>query len=548
MAKIAIHLIPLAILIGLLSCGRTSGSATTGDASPVSYEEAIARLDYVIAERPAIARQKRARIDTLQNRVAHAASPLQRFDALEALFNEYRSYSMDTMLMLARRCVREARDAGADSLMWSATIMEAEGLKGMGDYSGALEVLGRIPPRWRKTFRPRILNRYGSIYYSLADYASSPEEAAANRAILESYRDTLIAESTPRSSSYWLNSAEKHRSNGEPAAGLADIDSIERFVPGTTDPGILAYLRARCLEDLGRIEEAKLNYAVAAEYDLRQSVRKYEALQELARILSAEGDDRHAYTYIMCAINDIHQSNARSRIQRISGYLPIVTSAYTEAQQKSSQNKTAMLLLVSALSAALIAALIYIYRKNTRLSHERQTLHEKNVELEQLRNRLSLANQSLEESAKIKEQYLGYLFNLCSDYIGSIDRYRLQLSQRLKAGKVKDIDALLASPLGTEHLQSFFNKFDSLFLDIFPDFIDKINGLLEDGYELRPRPGELLSPELRIYALVRLGINDSTQIAAFLHYSPQTVYNYRFRVRSHSRIPREDFPKAVRSL
>ena len=84
--------------------------------------------------------------------------------------------------------------------------------------------------------------------------------------------------------------------------------------------------------------------------------------------------------------------------------------------------------------------------------------------------------------------------------------------------------------------------------DIFPDFIDKLNGLLDDGYKLEPRPGELLSPELRIYALVRLGINDSTQIAAFLHYSPQTVYNYRFRVRSHSRIPRDKFPQAVMEL
>ena len=192
--------------------------------------------------------------------------------------------------------------------------------------------------------------------------------------------------------------------------------------------------------------------------------------------------------------------------------------------------------------------MVFAIRKNKRLNHERHALERKNIELENLRGRLSEANHRLQESSKVKEQYLGYLFNLCADYIGSLDKYRLQLSQRIKAGKIKDIDAILATPQGPEHLQSFFQKFDSIFLDIFPDFISRFNALMQPGYELEPRPGELLSPELRIYALVRLGITDSSQIAAFLHYSPQTVYNYRFRVRSHARIPREDFPRAVRSL
>ena len=296
------------------------------------------------------------------------------------------------------------------------------------------------------------------------------------------------------------------------------------------------------------MEQAKTCFAVAAAYDLSKAVRKYEALQELARILSDEGDHTRAYKYIMCAITDIQASNARSRFRRLSNYQPIIAASYAQAQERSNMTKTLLLGLALVLLAGLVAALGFIRRKNLGLARERRDLQQKNCELEELRSRLSEANRSLEESAKIKEDYLGYLFNLCSEYIDSQESYRKQLHRRLKSGKISDIDALLAVPQGGEHLQSFFKKFDAIILDIFPDFIEKINALLSPDYQLSPKPGELLSPELRIYALVRLGMTDSTRIAAFLRYSPQTVYNYRFRVRSHSLLPKEEFPRAVRKL
>ena len=366
--------------------------------------------------------------------------------------------------------------------------------------------------------------------------------------MLDAYRDSLVQSLDRKTAGHWLNLAEKNRAAGRYVAALGYLDSIERFADDRADQGVMAFLRARCLEQAGRIDEAKELYARAANTDLSRSVRKYEALQELARILSDEGDQTRAYRYIMRAIGDIQASNARSRIQRITRYMPIITDAYTGEQEDSMRNKTILLCLTGALALALLFAILHIRGKNRKLNSERESLNRKNAELETLRQRLSEANRSLEESSKVKELYLGYLFNLCADYISSADRYRMQLAQRLKSGRVKDVDALLSHTQGAEHLQSFFKKFDAIFLDIFPDFIDKINGLLDDGHKLSPRLGELLSPELRIYALVRLGINDSTQIASFLHYSPQTVYNYRFRVRSHSRIPREKFPQAVMEL
>lgn len=509
---------------------------------------AIDRLDSVIRRRPDIEKEKQLEISKARQRVIAAESDEERLNNMKLYIYEYRKYNLDTLLALAQQWVKMAQEIGNDSMIWRARLMEAEGLKGTGQFFESLRMLDSFPAKWKKAFRARLLNRYVSIYYSLSDMAVSPVEKELWTNRLNAYRDSIIMESEPGSLPYWMNLIEYHSTSDPPAKTLAEIDAMPGNIVNEADPGVLAYIRGRTLERLGRRDEAKYHYAIGAAFDLGRSVRKYESLQELSRMLSEDGDDTRAYRYIMMSLDDMRSSNARGRMRRVVEYMPIVASAYSSAEASAQRLRTIQLTTVTALAIALAVAIFFIYKKNRRLVTERRRLHYKNEELEHLRTQLSEANVTLEESAKVKERYLGYLFNLCSDYIGSLDRYRLSLLQRVKAGKMKDITEILAAPQGNEHLQSFFKQFDQIFLDMFPDFIEKLNALLTPDYSLTPKPGELLSPELRIYALVRLGISDSTQIAAFLHYSPQTVYNYRFRVRSHSSLSKEEFDAAVREL
>lgn len=509
---------------------------------------AIDRLDSVIRRRPDIEKEKQLEISKARQRVIAAESDEERLNNMKLYIYEYRKYNLDTLLALAQQWVKMAQEIGNDSMIWRARLMEAEGLKGTGQFFESLRMLDSFPAKWKKAFRARLLNRYVSIYYSLSDMAVSPVEKELWTNRLNAYRDSIIMESEPGSLPYWMNLIEYHSTSDPPAKTLAEIDAMPGNIVNEADPGVLAYIRGRTLERLGRRDEAKYHYAIGAAFDLGRSVRKYESLQELSRMLSEDGDDTRAYRYIMMSLDDMRSSNARGRMRRVVEYMPIVASAYSSAEASAQRLRTIQLTTVTALAIALAVAIFFIYKKNRRLVTERRRLHYKNEELEHLCTQLSEANVTLEESAKVKERYLGYLFNLCSDYIGSLDRYRLSLLQRVKAGKMKDITEILAAPQGNEHLQSFFKQFDQIFLDMFPDFIEKLNALLTPDYNLTPKPGELLSPELRIYALVRLGISDSTQIAAFLHYSPQTVYNYRFRVRSHSSLSKEEFDAAVREL
>lgn len=517
-------------------------------AVPSDCDEALELLDLTMARSSELDASKRHKIDSITGKLNTARTPAERYTQLEQLYQEYRSYAIDSLLYISRQCEREAALMHNDSLLNNAYILQAESYKGTGNYAAALASLEKIQQPWHDTFRRRILNRYCSIYYSLAEHSSTDEDRAINTGKLKAYRDSIIAMTDPGSPDYWLNNASRQLAAGDYTGCLASLDSLTTVAPNDVNPGVMDYTWGRSYEAIGDMKKAKYHYARAAIYDLEHSVRKYEALQELARILSSEGDNERAFKYIMKAINDIHASHATSRIQRISSYLPIISATYTDAQHESTRNKNILLVTAAILLVGLCVATFYAIRKNRRLNIERSHLTRKNEELQQLRASLTEANSLLKESSKIKEDYLGILFNLCADYIDTLDKFRIQLSQRLKAGKVKDISTALAAPVGADLLQSFFQKFDSIFLDIFPDFIDRFNELMKPDHKLQPRPGELLSPELRIYALVRLGITDSTKIAAFLHYSPQTVYNYRFRVRSNARIPKEEFPRAVRML
>ena len=536
-------LITLAAILSMLFPLKVSGEKR-------DVKAALQTLDSVLARKSEFADAKRVQLDSLQHQATMAAGIEARFNAYNDLFNGYRSYSMDTALIYARKAIEVAEESRSDSLLWYARLLEAEGLKGIGEYNRALSILDAVPGKWRDRYHQKLLNRYCSIYYSLSERRNRDEnEVSAYGKLVMDYRDSLMISNSNDSPDYWLNKAERCRSGNDFTGCLVALDSLGLIdTDNTIETGVVAYIMGSAYAALGNYEAAKYWLAVSATADISGAVRKYESLQELANILSMEGDYERAYNYITCAITDIRQSNARSRMNRIAEYLPIITQAYTEQQRRTNQSQTLIIVLVSMLAGCLIVLLLVLDRKNRRIATERAVLESKNSELVRLQTELSAVNRHLEESAKVKEEYVGYLFNLCLEYIDANEHYRSAILLKLRTGKPSEVENMLNRAQDAEYLQSFFRKFDSVFLDIFPDFIERMNSLMSDGYRMEPREGELLSPELRIYALVRLGITDSTKIANFLHYSNQTVYNYRHRVRTHAGMDRQQFVDAVMAL
>ena len=174
---------------------------------------------------------------------------------------------------------------------------------------------------------------------------------------------------------------------------------------------------------------------------------------------------------------------------------------------------------------------------------------EGNAKLQEAMAQQADVNQQLSESNAVKEEYISYLFSMCSNYISKIDDFRKNINRK---AKVKQWDEVLQMTdkgnVVQDELKEFYHNFDAIFLNLYPDFVSQFNALLSPEEQIVPKKGELLNTDLRIYALVRLGINDSTKIAEFLHCSPQTVYNNRLKVRGRALVEKEDFVKVVQQL
>ena len=183
-----------------------------------------------------------------------------------------------------------------------------------------------------------------------------------------------------------------------------------------------------------------------------------------------------------------------------------------------------------------------------RLSEAHRLLKEANDALQRLNEELHDANDQLRESNYVKEEYIGHVFALCSAYIGKLDDFRKLANRKLKANQADELRRLTETSVVKEEMKEFYHNFDVLFLHVYPNFVNDFNGLLRPEERVTLKEGELLNTDLRIYALVRLGINDSVKIAEFLHCSPQTVYNNRLKMRGRAIIPKEEFANRVKQL
>lgn len=494
-------------------------------------------LDHEVAVRGRYAHDKQAVIDSLNRRLPLAKTDVERWNLYQELFDKYKYFSMDTALLVARRGHDAARRLGNDTALWRAHLMLAQAHKDLGNYQASLASLDSLPSGGREHFKLKRMTRYVSVFYSLYQHACTHEDSMFYAARLLAYRDSLNHIFQHGSVDYQVNNAEMSLLRGEPLRALGYLDAIER---GDTS-GVVPFTRARALLAMGRSDGVNELLAEAAIRDLRHANRKYEALQMLADLLNDQGQDERAYRYILCSIEDILASHSVSRLYSVADNLPIIVEGYEEHRARDHTRIVWLLVAVSLLVVGMAFALWRLVANARLLAAEREKLSSQNTELLELKTQLDM-------SVKAKEGYIGLLFTMCANYMEDWERGRSTIMRKLKTGKIADVEAMLAASQMQKQEHDFLTQFDRIFLDIYPDFVERFNELLRPDERISLKRGELLTPELRIYALVRLGITDSVRIAQFLRYSPQTVYNYRLKMRNRAAVPRDELVKAVQQL
>lgn len=531
-------------------------------AKPQGGDERLNELDRIVENPGIYEQQKEDRIAAIKRERAETTTPEQLYRADSKLVNEYKIYIADSALHYAREQLAIAREADDPLLADRANLEIAEIMTITGMYAEALVLLdsvGRPAPaaEWKGYY----YHLYNTLYTAMRDYAVDRQDREAYERMANRYRDSLLSLYSEATDTHILVEAEQLISRGKYRQALevllpyyATLESDSR------EMGYTAYAVADAYRQLGEREKERDYLTVSALADLKSGVKEYISLRRLAALLYEEGDVRRAYAYMKRAMEDAVFCNARLRTIEISQVLPIIDKAYRLQTERQKRQIVVSLLVISVLAVFLVILVFYLRKQMKRLDVARREVGEANErlkvlneELQDVNTRLSESNTCLQETNKnlaevnyIKEAYIGRFLDLCSTYIGKLDTYRRSLNKKAMNGQTEELfRELKSTQLVENELEEFYTNFDTAFLRLFPDFVTEFNALLAEGEEISLKPGELLNTELRIFALIRLGITDSNKIAQFLRYSLKTIYNYRTKMRNKARGLRDDFEKEV---
>lgn len=502
-----------------LAAGTPSFTALTS-----SLDEAIeAHRHYVAVREGRIARLKRQVLDT-------DTANISFFRWNGEIYKEYKAYICDSAIHYLRVNLDWAERYGRQDAALETRLELAHLMASAGMYEEAAELLRQTDKASLPShLLPDYYNACHKLYTELSFYTLDDSFKKHYQALATHYDDSLMQVLLPSSPLYLERRETREAAAGHPDEALSINDTrLAHAKPNTPEYALVTYQRSLLYRRLGNREEEKRYLALSALTDIRLSITDHASLWNLAELLYEEGDMEHAYRYIRFSWDETNRYNARSRSLQTAGILSLIDLTYQAMREKQNDRLRLYLWLISALIVLLVVAVGFIYRQMQRLSAAR--------------NKLEHANEQLQLSNNIKEEYVGRFMNLCSVYINRLDTYRRMVNKKISAGQMEELLKMVRSrEVLDAGLKELYDNFDTAFLHLFPDFVDEFNDLLQPEERIVLRKGELLNTELRIFALIRLGIDDSSQIAEFLRYSVNTIYNYRAKVKNKARISREDF-------
>ena len=294
----------------------------------------------------------------------------------------------------------------------------------------------------------------------------------------------------------------------------------------------------------------------SAVSDVRNAIMDQGSMWELANLLMAQGDIDRAYRYISFAANCATRFGTRLRSWQLSPILTAIDSKYQQYHERDKLRTRIFLAILGLLTLFLAFTLYRIWLQHQKLRQVHERVHEQNVELSTVNAQLSTLNAQLSNfnaqlstANTVKEEYVAHFMRLCSMYIDKMDAFRKRVNKMVKNHEYEDLYQLTRSQeFRDKELEDLYVSFDSAFLHLFPNFVNDFNALLRPEYRIATDEKGRLNTSLRIFALIRLGIDDSSKIAEFLNYSVNTIYNYRARIKNGALNNRDDFEQNVLAI
>ena len=538
--------------ITLLSFTTVLAACIHESSYPEEIENELNVLDRIVDDSSRYKEAKQKKISDKLSSLRPEDSDTYRYGIYDEVYKEYYQYNLDSAMTYAKKKLVIAQNTDSYRIKTDAVLDLAERYVLSGMYAETLHILDTLETdRLDSALMVEYFHVCQSLYEDLSSTSDDPDLKIKYWNMKNRYRDLRLEYLPEGDIARLFVLSEMSRESGTGENMLPEIKAwIQSPDTDNHNKAMLCYIAAHIYKAIGDRENELLYYILSARNDLTAPVNDYMSLHELAARLYADGEIERAYRYITRSVQDAMVAQSRLNITSINSVLPTISASYDTLMQRKNRQLIYLLFGISILTVLLVlAASASITSRNRALIAEKKT-REKNELFKEANDNLQKYISMLQEANQIKESYLSRYMDMCVEYIEGLERYRSQLRQTAKSGGFEKImENLRSGNYIKKELQEFYSQFDSTFLSLFPDFVEQFNMLLKPECRIEDRSSEkVLSTELRVMALIRLGVHDSAKISRFLRRSISTVYNYRAKMRNSALSDRDDLEKQVMSI
>jgi len=530
----------------LLLAQATMATAQEKETLYKTLDSLIANYDHQTAE-------KELRIKTIKDGASGISlTPEQRLELNIRLYDEYIAYKYDSAFHYIQQNVALLRGTENQDRFTASAVRMAHILSVTGLFNVAWELMEEINPETLDV-QQRVdyytqqseLNLYRS---EMAQYTPFFSEFISKA---QYYRQLIIQIAPKGSFDYIFNQATYISEMGDDDKA---IQMLEDYLPhikrGTRTYGIITSTLAYFYQRQQNQDKQEHYLLLSAISDEIGAIRENNSLRSLSELLMARGESDNAYRYLFQSFREAQFYGSRLRLMQMGRIAPQVMQLYDEERSQTQRLTTTILIIISLVSLLLIVGIFYTLKLIRKNRSANQQILEMNKTLALQNEAISNINNQMKEANRIKEEYIGRFLELSSVLIERGEK-RLKLFNRLaRERKLEELYVeLKATEPVTNSIRDFHQHFDVAFLNIYPDFIANINQLLtpENQFEKESEGVKKLTTELRILALLRLGINDNQKIADILRSSLTTIYTYRSKLKAKA-INKETFEDDVRKI
>lgn len=517
--------------------------AITASYAQDTTEGMLDQLNQSIARKEQFDEMKIQRISALERSLKTELGYNEKYNIYASLYNEYKSFNYDKAfsysqkMQLTGRLLNDPVKIADGKIKFGFILLSSGMFKETFDSLNTVDV-HILPDSLKRAYY--FLN--ARTYYDLADYVKDNYYAPEYNKRAGVYMDSAIRFSDPKSYDYTYGLGLKYLKSGNREEAEVLLKKLMKNYPLSHHQ---IAVTTSTLSDIyiqnGDQDEAIKLLSQAAIADIESSTKEAAAMLNLAQLLHGKGDIKNAYAFINQAMKDASYYGARQRKMQVSAILMIIAGEKINSVEEQRRILFIYAILLTLLVTIVILFAFIIYRQLKKLRKADKLIIETNHSLQE-------TNHKLNEADKIKEEYIGYYFNLISEYITKLDRFKRSVNNKLVTRKFDDIEILVNNINLKKEREELFLNFDKAFLTLFPNFVDAYNSLFAPEHQVKLNANQLLNTDLRIFALIRLGISDTEKIALILEYSMNTIYNYKARIKSKSLIPNDDFEDAILSI